>query len=85
MGQGAFHSTTYQPNTIASLHFLKCLPHADPEFHATVAGELVGKCGPRPDRNAGPDDANGPLSLRSTRHHANRTAGVLIRSARDFF
>ncbi|HLN28741.1 MAG TPA: aminotransferase class III-fold pyridoxal phosphate-dependent enzyme [Gemmataceae bacterium] len=34
IGQGAFHSTTFQPNTISSLHFMRCLEEADPEFHA---------------------------------------------------
>jgi len=33
IGQGAFHSTTFQPNTISSLHFMRCLEEADPEFH----------------------------------------------------
>jgi acetylornithine/succinyldiaminopimelate/putrescine aminotransferase len=40
MAQGAFHSTTYQPNSIASLHFIQCLAQADPEFHAEVFAEL---------------------------------------------
>jgi acetylornithine/succinyldiaminopimelate/putrescine aminotransferase len=35
-----FHSTTYQPNTISSLHFVRCLEQADPEFHAAAAPEL---------------------------------------------
>jgi acetylornithine/succinyldiaminopimelate/putrescine aminotransferase len=39
-GKTTFHSTTYQPNTISSLHFLKCLEQADPEFWAGVAPEL---------------------------------------------
>lgn len=38
--RGAFHSTTYQPNTISTLHFLRCLENADPEFYAAVAPEL---------------------------------------------
>jgi acetylornithine/succinyldiaminopimelate/putrescine aminotransferase len=33
-GKATFHSTTFQPNTISSLHFLRCLAEADPEFHA---------------------------------------------------
>jgi acetylornithine/succinyldiaminopimelate/putrescine aminotransferase len=36
-GKTTFHSTTYQPNTISNLHFLRCLEWADPEFYATVA------------------------------------------------
>jgi acetylornithine/succinyldiaminopimelate/putrescine aminotransferase len=39
-GKTTFHSTTYQPNTISSLHFLRCLETADPDFHAGVADEL---------------------------------------------
>ena len=39
-GRPTFHSTTYQPNAISSLHFLACLRRFDPEFHAAVAGEL---------------------------------------------
>jgi acetylornithine/succinyldiaminopimelate/putrescine aminotransferase len=39
-GKATFHSTTYQPNTISSLHFLKCLVKADPQFHATLAQDL---------------------------------------------
>ena len=31
-GMATFHSTTYQPNTISSLHFLNCLRTQDPEF-----------------------------------------------------
>ncbi len=29
-----FHSTTFQPNTVSTLHFLNCLRQADPAFHA---------------------------------------------------
>jgi acetylornithine/succinyldiaminopimelate/putrescine aminotransferase len=32
-GQSTFHSTTFQPNTISTLHFMKCLRQADPAFH----------------------------------------------------
>jgi acetylornithine/succinyldiaminopimelate/putrescine aminotransferase len=39
-GRSTFHSTTYQPNTVSSLHFLRCLPDTDPEFHAGVAADL---------------------------------------------
>jgi acetylornithine/succinyldiaminopimelate/putrescine aminotransferase len=39
-GKTTFHSTTYQPNTISSLHFVRCLAKADPEFHASVAKDL---------------------------------------------
>jgi acetylornithine/succinyldiaminopimelate/putrescine aminotransferase len=38
---GAFHSTTYQPNTISCLHFMRCLEQADPEFLASLAPELT--------------------------------------------
>jgi acetylornithine/succinyldiaminopimelate/putrescine aminotransferase len=40
LGQGAFHSTTFQPNTVSNLHFLRCLAPADPRFHAEIAAEL---------------------------------------------
>jgi acetylornithine/succinyldiaminopimelate/putrescine aminotransferase len=39
-GKTTFHSTTYQPNTISSLHFLRCLEQADPQFHASLARDL---------------------------------------------
>jgi acetylornithine/succinyldiaminopimelate/putrescine aminotransferase len=39
-GKTTFHSTTYQPNTISSLHFLRCLKSADPEFHSGIGAEL---------------------------------------------
>ncbi len=39
-GRATFHSTTYQPNTISSLHFVRCLPAADPEFYRSVASSL---------------------------------------------
>jgi acetylornithine/succinyldiaminopimelate/putrescine aminotransferase len=29
-----FHSTTFQPNTVSCLHFLRCVEAADPEFFA---------------------------------------------------
>jgi acetylornithine/succinyldiaminopimelate/putrescine aminotransferase len=39
-GRMTFHSTTFQPNTISCLHFLRCLEKADPDFHAAIAHEL---------------------------------------------
>ena len=39
-GKSTFHSTTFQPNVLANLHFLKCLEHADPVFYASVSGPL---------------------------------------------
>jgi acetylornithine/succinyldiaminopimelate/putrescine aminotransferase len=39
-GFTTFHSTTFQPNTIASLHFLSCLEQDDPLFFAQMAKEL---------------------------------------------
>ncbi|HEY7423846.1 MAG TPA: aminotransferase class III-fold pyridoxal phosphate-dependent enzyme [Gemmataceae bacterium] len=33
-GMSTFHSTTFQPNTISTLHFLNCLRQTDPAFHA---------------------------------------------------
>lgn len=38
--KSTFHSTTFQPNTISSLHFMRCLEIDDPVFHAQVADEL---------------------------------------------
>ena len=31
-GKSTFHSTTFQPNTISTRHFMNCLASADPEF-----------------------------------------------------
>lgn len=39
-GKSTFHSTTYQPNTISSLHFVRCLEQADSTFYADVAADL---------------------------------------------
>jgi acetylornithine/succinyldiaminopimelate/putrescine aminotransferase len=39
-GRTNFHSTTYQPNTVSSLHFVRRLQAADPEFFAKVAPQL---------------------------------------------
>ncbi len=39
-GKTTFHSTTFQPNTIASLHFLRCLAESDAEFYAQWRPEL---------------------------------------------
>ncbi|HYV37289.1 MAG TPA: aminotransferase class III-fold pyridoxal phosphate-dependent enzyme, partial [Gemmataceae bacterium] len=39
-GMTTFHSTTFQPNAISTLHFMRCLKRADPKFYAEIAGEL---------------------------------------------
>jgi acetylornithine/succinyldiaminopimelate/putrescine aminotransferase len=39
-GKTTFHSTTFQPNTIASMHFVRCLRKEDPAFQATLARDL---------------------------------------------
>jgi acetylornithine/succinyldiaminopimelate/putrescine aminotransferase len=39
-GFTTFHSTTFQPNTIASLHFLNCLERDDPVFFGQMAKHL---------------------------------------------
>jgi acetylornithine/succinyldiaminopimelate/putrescine aminotransferase len=39
-GFTTFHSTTFQPNTIASLHFLSCLEQDDPLFYGQMAKHL---------------------------------------------
>ena len=38
--KSTFHSTTFQPNTIASLHFIRCLEQDDPEWFAAAADDL---------------------------------------------
>lgn len=35
-----FHSTTFQPNTVSCLHFLRCLEYADVHFFETVTESL---------------------------------------------
>jgi acetylornithine/succinyldiaminopimelate/putrescine aminotransferase len=40
-GFTTFHSTTYQPNTVASLHFLRCLEGDDPAFFGRLAPQLA--------------------------------------------
>jgi acetylornithine/succinyldiaminopimelate/putrescine aminotransferase len=39
-GMATFHSTTYQPNTISTLHFMNCLRRARPDFVARHADQL---------------------------------------------
>jgi acetylornithine/succinyldiaminopimelate/putrescine aminotransferase len=39
-GKTTFHSTTYQPNVVSSLHFMRCLEKQDAEFHAGLAADL---------------------------------------------
>ena len=41
-GKGTFHSTTFQPNTISTRHFMNCLAQADPDFFDRHAGDLRG-------------------------------------------
>ena len=40
-GRTTFHSTTYQPNTISSLHFMRCLAKQDPEFHTSASSSCL--------------------------------------------
>lgn len=40
-GKSTFHSTTFQPNTVSTLHFLNGLKAADPAFWAAVAPALA--------------------------------------------
>ncbi|AFY54186.1 ornithine/acetylornithine aminotransferase [Rivularia sp. PCC 7116] len=35
-----FHSTTFQPNTVSSLHFMRCLEYADAIFFNSIAEDL---------------------------------------------
>ncbi len=39
-GKQTFHSTTFQPNTVSSLHFMRCLKYADATFFNSVVKEL---------------------------------------------
>ena len=39
-GKTTFHSTTYQPNTVSSLHFMRCLETLDREFFVSCAKDL---------------------------------------------
>ncbi len=39
-GKSTFHSTTFQPNTISTRHFMRCLERDDPEAFATLAPQL---------------------------------------------
>jgi acetylornithine/succinyldiaminopimelate/putrescine aminotransferase len=39
-GKSTFHSTTFQPNTVSTLHFMRCLEKDDPEFYAQVVDEI---------------------------------------------
>jgi acetylornithine/succinyldiaminopimelate/putrescine aminotransferase len=39
-GKATFHSTTFQPNTTSTLHFMRCLALADPEFYGRYRDEL---------------------------------------------
>jgi len=40
-GMSTFHSTTYQPNTTSTLHFMRCLEQARPAFVERHADELA--------------------------------------------
>jgi acetylornithine/succinyldiaminopimelate/putrescine aminotransferase len=39
-GLWTFHSTTFQPNTVSTLHFLRCLEREDPEFFVRLSPHL---------------------------------------------
>ena len=39
-GKTTFHSTTYQPNTVSSLHFMRCLETLDGEFFGSCEKDL---------------------------------------------
>jgi acetylornithine/succinyldiaminopimelate/putrescine aminotransferase len=39
-GKTTFHTTTFQPNTISTRHFMNCLAEADPDFFRRHAEEL---------------------------------------------
>jgi acetylornithine/succinyldiaminopimelate/putrescine aminotransferase len=46
-GYTTFHSTTFQPNTISALHFLRCLEKDSPAFYAGVS-DVLGRIGTQP-------------------------------------
>ncbi|MCA9034772.1 MAG: aminotransferase class III-fold pyridoxal phosphate-dependent enzyme [Planctomycetaceae bacterium] len=39
-GMAMFHSTTFQPNTISTMHFLKCLQQDHPDFYTQIRTRL---------------------------------------------
>lgn len=39
-GNSTFHSTTYQPNSISTLHFMRCLEKDDPDFVSSLKDQL---------------------------------------------
>jgi acetylornithine/succinyldiaminopimelate/putrescine aminotransferase len=39
-GNSTFHSTTFQPNSISTLHFMRCLERDDPDFFAMLKDQL---------------------------------------------
>src|SRR5262249_19208573 len=39
-GKTTFHSTTYQPSSISTLHFMKCIEQDDPTLHTCIAEKL---------------------------------------------
>lgn len=39
--KSTFHSTTFQPNTVSTFHFMNCLQASDPEFYGSVKKELT--------------------------------------------
>lgn len=81
-GKATFHSTTYQPNTISSLHFMNCLAAADPEFHAQVTPDLQKIQGDLKVRGELFRDLYSPSLYRLIRTTGFNTADV--RAAGDF-
>lgn len=51
-GMKQFHSTTYQPNTISSMHFVRCLGDWDAEFVESLQPDLDRLAGNLPYRKA---------------------------------
>src|SRR5262245_50181197 len=41
-GKATFHSTTFQPNTISTLHFMRCLARTDSDFHGRYSEAIQG-------------------------------------------
>jgi acetylornithine/succinyldiaminopimelate/putrescine aminotransferase len=81
-GKTTFHSTTYQPNTISTMHFMRCLEKADPEFHAALAKDLAFIRANLEDRGRAFRDLYNPSLYRMIRTTGFDAADV--RAAGDF-
>jgi acetylornithine/succinyldiaminopimelate/putrescine aminotransferase len=81
-GKTTFHSTTFQPNTISSLHFLRCLEKADPSFYGEMAQELKRIESELPERGSAFARLYSPSLFKATRSAG--CAVPLVRAAGAF-